>query len=341
MDPFALLRHGPHRCARTGVRSERGVRSLPCGQSCAARLLASTPALAGITCSPVALRFSPVQSIVGSTPMDFSVTDDGDASFTIPVPLAPATKGFAPQLQIEWGSGTSTIGFSVGAGAQFSLPIISRRFVAVRGSPLSCGCLRSVTTAFLAVAWTRREMASAARSCLTRTTRFHSPRRCAARRRAVLCARPYAAAPHYLQRLVAVTGAYGADGTLYTTETSSNARITGQAPGANGTESFVAQLPSGTTLCLGCTPDSRFAPAVSGGEGKEAGAVRVCGRSPTPSAPSRRAPPPSSAGASRRRSTSLATTTTSRMCQAGQSLRHKRERHSTCQTTRSITATSS
>lgn len=123
-------------------------------------------------------------------------------------------------------------------------------------------------------------MASAARSCLTRTTHFHSPKRCAG----LSLGRSLRTAPIYLpplQRLVAVTGAYGADGTLYTTETSSNARITGQAPGANGTESFVAQLPSGTTLCLGCTPDARFAPAVSGGEGKAAAREAGC-RRPSP-----------------------------------------------------------
>ena len=67
------------------------------------------------------------QSVVGSTPLEFSVTDSGDASFTIPIPLPPATHGFSPQLSVEWTSSSNAIGYSAGAGAQVSLPIISRR----------------------------------------------------------------------------------------------------------------------------------------------------------------------------------------------------------------------
>ena len=68
-----------------------------------------------------------LQSIVGSTPVDFSVSEFGDAAFTIPIPIPPASRGFGPQLAVDWSSSSSTLGFSVGAGAQVALPIITRR----------------------------------------------------------------------------------------------------------------------------------------------------------------------------------------------------------------------
>lgn len=65
------------------------------------------------------------------------------------------------------------------------------------------------------------------------------------------------------QRLVNVSGAYMANGTTYGSEVLSMLFITGYSDPAvpNGPANFLVKLPSGVSLCLGCTEDSRFHPA--------------------------------------------------------------------------------
>lgn len=60
------------------------------------------------------------------------------------------------------------------------------------------------------------------------------------------------------QRLIAVTGAYGADGTEYRTQSDSFARVISHGQAGNGPAWFSAELKNGITFELGATADSQL-----------------------------------------------------------------------------------
>ena len=94
------------------------------GQICAATgrctSFASTPSIIvadGINTHPVVPPASPPAVGLGATPGSFTVTEQGSASYSIPIELPPGRHGVAPSLQISYtsstGNGTLGVGWSL------------------------------------------------------------------------------------------------------------------------------------------------------------------------------------------------------------------------------------
>jgi hypothetical protein len=154
-----------------------------------------------------------------SLPGDFAVTSTGGANYKIPIVAPPGTAGMVPALSLEYSSETGgNANGWLGAG-------------------------------LVGVGWSLAGLSAVARCPQT------------VAQDSALGAVTYTGTDRFClegQRLVAINGAYGADGTVYGTEVESFSLIISHGSAGNGPAWFEVHTKSGQVLQFGNTTDSRI-----------------------------------------------------------------------------------